>query len=90
MPAELPSMKTPYKNKTPKARCILKIQDWFANNLSIITQPVRDEMAELLVNEIIDDINQEEEPCSFCKDWPCGINGTLEQCPVCGSMVKRI
>ncbi len=47
-----------YKNKTPHARCVLKIQDWFANNLSIITQPVRDEMAELIVKEISDDIKE--------------------------------
>ncbi len=45
-----------YKNKHPRARCILKIQDWFAKNLSIITKPVRDEIANLIVDEIIDDI----------------------------------
>jgi hypothetical protein len=48
-----------YKNKTPHARCVLKIQDWLANNLSIITQPVRDEMAALIVQEITDDIKEE-------------------------------
>lgn len=52
-------MPAPYKNKTPHARCVLKIQDWFANNLSIISQPVRDEMAALIVQEISDDIKEE-------------------------------
>jgi len=53
-------MPSPYKNKTPKARCILKIQDWFDDNLPIITKRIRDEMAVLIIDEIIDDIKINE------------------------------
>ena len=47
-----------YKNLYPKTRCVLKIIDFFEENLSIIMPAVRKELAEEIVQIIKDDIKE--------------------------------
>jgi hypothetical protein len=49
-------MPAPYINKTPHARCVLKIQDWLAEHMPILSRSTRDALAEEIVDLIADDI----------------------------------